>query len=154
MRSGPQRRRLRRCATLLANLPSALRICGHWTSTRRLHTKPPCVGTGTPTWRPSDALCELVGTRPCGFVEVRPDGGHHYCAHTGLFRVACGSERLCPDKCRGDGHLRQVRGEGACVVVGSSLLWFCTGGCVLLGEGAVTSEISIYPGPHGPHWRR
>src|SRR5215203_1072997 len=94
MRSGPQRRRLRRCATLLANLPSALRICGHWTSTRRLHTKPPCVGTGTPTWRPSDAICELVGTRPCGFVEVRPDGGHHYCAHTGLFRVACGSERL------------------------------------------------------------
>ena len=31
------------------------------------------------------------------------------------------------------------------------LLWFCTGGCVLLGEVAVKSGISIYSGPHGPH---
>jgi hypothetical protein len=69
-------------------------------------------------------------------------------AHTGLFRVACGVERLCPAECRCDGHPRQVRGEGACVVVGSSLLWLCTGRRVLLGEVAVKSAISIYSAPH------
>jgi len=28
-------------------------------------------GTRSPTWRPSDATCGLVGTRPCGFVGMR-----------------------------------------------------------------------------------
>jgi hypothetical protein len=34
------------------------------------------------------------------------------------------------------------------------LLYLCTGRCVLLGEVAVKSRISICAGPHGPHWRR
>jgi hypothetical protein len=29
------------------------------------------VGTGTPTWRPSETTAELVETRPCGFVGGR-----------------------------------------------------------------------------------
>jgi hypothetical protein len=42
--------------------------------------------------------------------------------------------------------------QGAGVVLGSILLWFCAGRRVLLGEVAVKSGISIYPGPHELQW--
>jgi hypothetical protein len=46
--------------------------------------------------------------------------------------------------------LRQVRGEDACVVLGSMLFWLCTGRRVLLGEVGVKSGISICLASHGP----
>jgi hypothetical protein len=61
--------------------------------------------------------------------------------------------RLLTEPLSGD-PLHQVRGEGACVVLGSIVLWFCIGRRVLLLEVAVKSEISIYPGPHRPHCER
>jgi hypothetical protein len=41
-------------------------------------------------------------------------------------------------------QVRQVRGEEACVVLGSMLFWLCTGRRVLLGEVGVKSGISIF----------
>src|SRR5215216_5298159 len=70
----------------------------------------------------------------------RPDGGQHYSAHAGLFRFACGGEHRSPVLWRIGDPLRQVRGEGTCLVLGSSLLWFCTGRRVLLEEVGVKSS--------------
>src|SRR5215216_6570253 len=36
---------------------------------RRPPTRPPCVGTGAPTSRPSETIARLAETRPCGYVE-------------------------------------------------------------------------------------
>jgi len=44
--------------------------------------------------------------------------------------------------------------ERGCVVLGSIVLWFCTGRRVLLGEVAVKSGANRDSALHRPQWRR